>query len=494
MPRTVDTPAAAAARGGGLSSDYSPLKNLLNFQSIDDTVLQAGQMIVTGIEAAVKEVVEVIKDLTGIDLSSETTLFQPIIDAITSGLGGGTGGALGDITSLLGGIPATIEGIVAAAIADIPTVGTDVIKSVIDAFAGGAVAELGGEVGADTTGLAAAILGGIGSLGDAIFNGLTPGQNNTGTSHEQITQGVSQLASKADTARDAATNAYNITSQFGGLLHQLIEDLEDPPIYQTPLEFLSAAENFWATFWGNLLTSLSPANPATAQNSTQIAALWAHVNPSATVGINYTFDAAVPLSNNYQGTTNPAFTAPTGFSLPTPHTGHTGGPAYIANTSTHIAVFTGNPSGAASDHGLITDRHHVSAVIGDINHGTAQLFCCGHGTTGLAQHVTLEVVKALFGSDVLNICSMTGPNAGRAVQSSYTLPVGFSINDVVAIEYDPGTNTFTMFYNSMAVGTPWPDLGNIITHGAGFRECGLYDNGQSGTDEPGLGGFVAYDF
>lgn len=84
MPRTVDTPAAAAARGAGIASDHSPLFNLLNFQALDDTALQAGNIFITIIQDAVGQVFGIISSLTGINLT-------PIESLFTGALGGTTG-------------------------------------------------------------------------------------------------------------------------------------------------------------------------------------------------------------------------------------------------------------------------------------------------------------------------------------------------------------------------------------------------------------------
>jgi hypothetical protein len=87
-----------------------------------------------------------------------------------------------------------------------------------------------------------------------------------------------------------------------------------------------------------------------------------------------------------------------------------------------------------------------------------------------------------------------GANAGYSskVTASYGIDIpNFSLGDVIAIEYDDAGH-YDMFINNGKIKT-WTASG--ITHGAGYRECGIYSesNGFGGTG-PGLGQFVAYDF
>lgn len=95
MPRVYDrTPRA--------QDDKNPLKNLLNFDSIDAAALTAGSAI-TGflddiVGTALNGVVEFIQELTGVDLS----VLQPIIDAIQGFLSGLGGVFTGDPTQLFG--------------------------------------------------------------------------------------------------------------------------------------------------------------------------------------------------------------------------------------------------------------------------------------------------------------------------------------------------------------------------------------------------------
>lgn len=82
MPRSYDSNAIAAARGGGSSSDYSPTKNQLNFagESIDEVATMAANEIMNGIKGAVGQVFGLIQSLTGIDLT-------PIEELLTGTLG-----------------------------------------------------------------------------------------------------------------------------------------------------------------------------------------------------------------------------------------------------------------------------------------------------------------------------------------------------------------------------------------------------------------------
>jgi hypothetical protein len=78
MPRVVDK-FAAGQRGAGFYSDYSPLKGLLDFEDIIlDAVEQAGAMFQEATDEALDTVVDVIKALTGIDLSTYAKFIEDI--------------------------------------------------------------------------------------------------------------------------------------------------------------------------------------------------------------------------------------------------------------------------------------------------------------------------------------------------------------------------------------------------------------------------------
>jgi hypothetical protein len=319
---------------------------------------------------------------------------------------------------------------------------------------------------------------------DIFYNEITGG-NASGVTTGQFTSQVSGLVTSVETALNSANKAIYAVQQFGGLLHQIVFDLAELPAYVGIEDFISAWENIATTVWDNVTTALSPNNPPVSANISQINALWAHLN-SGTSGINWDF-ASAAMTANYPNTSNVAWTPPSGFSLPSV----SGNYALESSAAPGIGVFTGNPSNAATDHGLITNKNHVGATVKAIlNYGAAGIFICGHGTTGLAQHVLMKLDYQVFGW-TLSLFVSTSPNVGTD-EVSYSLS-SVSVDDTIAIEYDDAGH-FTMYHNGMEVGTPWADT-TSLTHGAGWRECGIYEyNNGSGAASIGLGAFVAYDY
>lgn len=322
---------------------------------------------------------------------------------------------------------------------------------------------------------------------DTLYNNLI-GTNATDVPLGLLAAAIRQVQQDIETATNATTTLFTTVQTFGGALQQFVESADDLPIYQGWQDFLEQIGLTLGTVWGNVVTSLSPGNPAVSANTGQIEAIWAHLN-SGTSGIKYDFGPAA-LTANYPNTTNPSWTDPTGGSaFLTVHTGTD----YVDSGVDRAGVFTGNPSGAALDHGLITDKVHVGATVKHIsNYGGAAVFCCGNGTAAVGQHVELFLNHQAFG-DSLTIYTLTGLNAGAVQRRTVSIPA-IKVNDTIAVEYDNAGN-FAMFHNGMEVGTPWDDTGLVVTHGAGHRECGMYtfSNGF-GAPSIGLGAFVAYDY
>lgn len=347
----------------------------------------------------------------------------------------------------------------------------------------------------DFTGLSAIVSeleAASGALIDELYNAITLGAAATGVPLGILGAALGDLAQGVQTGMTLATRAFDVTQQFGGLLHQLIDELPIVPIYQGWEHFLEQMAVVLATTVGNIFTSLSPQNPPIVAQQGQINAILAHLG-TGTSGINYLPTAGIPLSANYPGTSNPSFTAPTGFSLPTVNSAPPND--YLIDSTPHFGVFTGNPSGlSGGDHGLATDRVHIEINPFTNTFGMDEIFMCGNGTTGLAQYVSLNMNN--YGPIDLSIITYTGPNAGANNRVTVTLPA-LGPNDIVALEYD-NADTYTIFLNGMAVtGGIWTDSGHVISHGAGFRECGII-TAQNGLGfaltGPALKRFVAYDY
>lgn len=336
-----------------------------------------------------------------------------------------------------------------------------------------------------------------GDIIDAIFNAINPGANASGVSLGSLTGVLAGLVKDVETGINLATRAFDVTATFGGILHQLMLSLPVAPIYNGFEHFLEEMLNVIATTVGSIFTSLSPQNPPIVAQQGQINAILAHGN-SGTSGINYLPTAGVPLSANYPGTSNPSFTAPTGFSLPTVNTLFPND--FLQDTAPHIGVFTGNPSnlgapghGPGTDHGLATDKVHIEINPFINTFGTVEIFMCGDDILVPTQYVSLRIANS--GPTVLSIVTYTGPNTGPNVRATVTLPATGS-SDIVAMEYD-NANNYMLLLNGLPVsGGAWADGGLVISHGPGKRECGIVtaqDGNGSSVTGAALKRFVAYD-
>jgi polysaccharide biosynthesis protein PslG len=254
----------------------------------------------------------------------------------------------------------------------------------------------------------------------------------------------------------------------------------------------------------DLVDALTGTNVNGVTNTNAIAAIQSSLT-TGMAGISYSFGSATPLTTDYPGTTNPAWTIPTGFPSPT-----FGGSNYVVNANNTPApmVFTGNPEnavpvGGQQDHGLITDKNQVFITLGTTYQtwGIAVLWMSGHGTTTLAQNVEL-VVTIVNDYLTMQINTATGPYTGLSAHGSlYLLPTYPQAGDVIGLQYD-NAGHYTMVYNASAVGLAsgqtysWDASGAGLTHGVGYRESGLVllDNGGGGSTI-GLGGtFNAIDY
>lgn len=418
-------------------------------------------------------------------LGEGVTAVENELSVIVTNIEGLFGGL--NLTTIITDIPTEIESFITNVLSP-----TGLLASASD------LADLQGVV----DGILGAIPGGelLQPLIDLLFNGLT-NSNASEVPLGLLGGAIRDLQNGIETAGNLATQAFTVTQSFGGILHQLIEDLPIVPIYQGFEDFLNNMLGVLATTVNNIFQSLSPSNPGTAVNSNQIAALWAHVETTNTAGLHYSFNPAVALTANYAGTTNPAW-APAGpLIMPTvaPSTNY----VWCTGGLKRGMVFTGNPNAATNgDHGLVTDKNQVYATLQNIGFGNTTVFMSGHYTSGnLGQNVCVKLGYGGPAAITLNVA--TGPDSGMSAQTltlatggtgpQYDLPTNPHAGDVLGLQYD-GVSVYTIYYNNMAVAT-WTDTGAIVTHGPGYRETGVivFDNGFN---QPtfGLSDFTALDY
>lgn len=456
---------------------------------------------------------DIIDNVTGLDLSSVAGLINSISDMFFSsfiglipgalaGLTGsaGLGSVFGDLLGLLGdpiGLGSGSPGL--PGVGSIPLFGGLIdegltfFTSLIPGLDASQI--VSGQFPAEMIfGLTESIEQGVGVVVDQIYNAITFGANASGVAIGTLGAALTSLAQGVETGMSLATRAFDATAQFGGMLHQLIDSLPVAPIYNSFEHFIEQMLSVLSTTVDNIFTSLSPQNPATAQNSVEIAALWAHVSASNTAGIHYNFDSAVPLTNNYPGTTNPAWATLNGtMGLPTVPSGEN----YVVSSSGNKGmVFVGNPNSAATDHGLVTNRNQVYATLKAVKFGQVALFLSGHLSGGvLGQGIYLllgyggpaamRLYKCTSVPDIQSLAGMT------QVGAQWDMPGVPKDNDVFGFQHD-GSGTYQMYYNNEPVGDPITPTG--LTFGDGYRECGAIVADSGGGPGIGLAGFTALDY
>lgn len=164
---------------------------------------------------------------------------------------------------------------------------------------------------------------------------------------------------------------------------------------------------------------------------------------------------------------------------------------YVKTSSRAAAYYNaGGPS---------TDRHGVAVKLVDRSAGDCQFWMCGD--TGMTNFVGVEVHAGIFGDDYIQLFTGSSPTVGVAQAQESFVSNLFGQNslrsgDVIALNYDEITNTYTVTRNSKVIeDLTWTDTTNIVTHGPTKRNTGVVTNSLNQHQFPGFGitDFVYYD-
>lgn len=121
--------------------------------------------------------------------------------------------------------------------------------------------------------------------------------------------------------------------------------------------------------------------------------------------------------------------------------------------------------------------------------------------TTMSNYVGVRVHAGIFGDDGLSLFTGSSPSVGVAQRwvpfvSNFLGHNSLNDGDVIALNYDDVTNTYTVSRNNNVIdGLTWTDTTNIITHGSTKRENGIVTCLLNQNQFPGFGvtDFVYYD-
>jgi hypothetical protein len=163
------------------------------------------------------------------------------------------------------------------------------------------------------------------------------------------------------------------------------------------------------------------------------------------------------------------------------------GGAYVKSSALAAAYYNvSSPS---------TDKHGAAIKLVARWAGDCRFFICSDTT--MSNYVTVDVHLGILGDDYIRL--MTGSSPSLAVTQKQANYAGFRLleGDVIALKYDPTTNTYYVTRNSTIINAlTWTDSTNIVTHGSTKRNVGVVTNSLNQSAFPGFGitDFVYYDW
>lgn len=377
---------------------------------------------------------KIIKDLTGIDLSTIADLMHSIFSPF---------------------------GIDFPKFADLNPV--NLLTKLVNALSGinldavGSVAQLIFETVRDS----------VQHLVDMIVNALTGGRN-VGNPIELVQAMMARVGDMVSMAVQSANQAADLARQVMSLVSQVVQGLEDIPVFG---DIFEAVNNFafWVLGWfGITRQSVSDNNPAVAGVLGRITALESQGTPG--------LEGYADHFNRQVLGTDWANVSP--FSPLEIVDG-----AYVKSWARRVSRFAAKT--------LVTDTWHVQASIAGLENGKASMFAscapaAADGGFGGAISLELEHVTYPFnqgGVDYLRLYSINGGLGSGTLRRTATFDTGNIRNgDVLAIEYWLSENTFYVFKNNEEItALRWKDTGNVVQHGVGHRDVvlmtGIVDNG-----------------
>lgn len=139
-----------------------------------------------------------------------------------------------------------------------------------------------------------------------------------------------------------------------------------------------------------------------------------------------------------------------------------------------------------------TDNYRVQITGRAMNFGQLRFYM--HGNAAWTQWVGVNLLRQSFGAAMDLIVGTSPDLLGGASGGSFNLGAtgGFNDGDVVTLEYNSTTNTYTAVHNG-AHGVAWTDTTNVILHGPTNRGIAVFTNpdaGSGGFQGQGIDNFI----
>lgn len=272
----------------------------------------------------------------------------------------------------------------------------------------------------------------------------------------------STLLTTATSLTGSIQDLWGQVQNFGGLILQVIQELEETPIL-LPEQLLGAIWFWVGGLWSTVQQGVSTSNPAVAAHDTRLAAVEAAVlalgQPSRT--------------DNFGNPSLPNWAAISTYPLIQVGTGD----YYIQSSSAFRA-------GQFTESVPATGKYRVQAAVTDLGYGRSRLIF--QANSGFTNFVAIELSRTNFFATI-SIGTASSLTATLTVQDSYSIATGgFKDADVLYGEAVEATNTYTALYNNTPVAT-WVDGAATIGTGSGHRNLGLCTNISGNATFPGCG-------
>lgn len=272
----------------------------------------------------------------------------------------------------------------------------------------------------------------------------------------------SKLLTTATSLTGSITDLWGQVQNFGGLIVQVIQELEETPIL-LPEQLLGAIWFWVGGLWSTVQQGVSTSNPAVAAHDTRLAAVEAAVlalgQPSRT--------------DNFGNPSLPNWAAISTYPLIQVGTGD----YYVKSSSAFRA-------GQFTESVPATGKYRVQAAVTDLGYGRSRLIF--QANSGFTNFVAIELSRTNF-FVTISIGTAASLTADLVPQDSYSIATGgFKDADVLYGQAVEATNTYTAFYNNDPVAT-WVDGAATIGTGSGHRNPGLCTNISGNETFPGCG-------
>lgn len=144
-----------------------------------------------------------------------------------------------------------------------------------------------------------------------------------------------------------------------------------------------------------------------------------------------------------------------------------------------------------------TDKHGTSVRLVNKWPGMAKAFICSD--TAMSNYAAVEVYADFWGSDYIRLSVGSSPGVTIAQkQANFQGPwLNGTIQNgaIVQLKYDDAANTFYVLKDGVLLDDLiWEDTGNLVTHGATKRRCGIVSCSDSAWSGFGITDYLNFDW